>query len=210
MAAVWSSTAAASASTSLKETWVACWRQRLERRPVLLVRGRGQGAEGAAVIAALGGDEIGSSGGDAGELDSSLDGLRAGVGEEVAGQARRGDRGDLAQQLGADVAVEALVAGGKGAQLLAQRRGVLRVGVTEDRHAVVAHGVEIPPAVRVEEIGALATDEGDLPFGVEWRLVLILELLDLRQVERDRRSFLCCSSSGYGSMQILARRHRLG
>ena len=66
------------------------------------------------MIAALCGDEIGPPGGDAGELDGSLDSLRAGIGEEVSGQPSWSDRGDLAQQLGADVAVEALVPGGQG------------------------------------------------------------------------------------------------
>ena len=71
------------------------------------------------------------------------------------------------------------MSGGKGLQLLAQRGGVLPVGVTEHRHAIVAHGVEIPAPVGVEKIGSLTPDKGDLPFGVERRLVFIFELLDL-------------------------------
>ena len=57
-------------------------------------------------------------------------------------------------------------------QLVGQRRRVLRIGVTEDRHPVVAHRVEVAAALAVEQVRPFAAHERDLPLGVERRLVI--------------------------------------
>src|SRR5918998_2471691 len=111
-------------------------RQRLERRAVLLVGSRRQGAQRASVIATLGRNKVRSSGGDARELDRGLDGFRSRIREEGARQPGWSDLRDLAQEFRADVAVEALMPGGEGLQLFVECSGVLTIGVAEDRHAI--------------------------------------------------------------------------
>ena len=147
------------------------------------IGGDGEGAERAAVVAALQRDRLGLARRQPGHLQGRLDCLRTGVREECPGDAGRRDPPDRLQRLGPDIAVEALVAGRQGAKLVAEGVGELRVGVAEDGDAVVAHRVEVAAAVGVEEVGAFAADERDLALAVERNLPLLLDLLDGREVD---------------------------
>jgi hypothetical protein len=69
-------------------------------------------------------------------------------------------------------------------QLLGQGRGVLFIGVSENGDAVIAHAVQISTPVRIKQVGTLPSHQGDLSLGVERRLMLVFEPLNLRQVER--------------------------
>lgn len=119
--------------------------------------GEGEGAQGAAVEAALGGDHVAPAGAPP-DLESGLDGLRAGVGEEdLAGAAEELEEpfGELDGRLG-DEEVGDVAEGG---DLVGDGADDGGVGVAEGVDGDAADEVEVLAAVGVPDPGALAAHQ---------------------------------------------------
>ena len=136
--------------------------QRLERLAVGRLGGERERAHGAAVEAALGGDDVGAAGAP-GELERGLVGLGAGVGEEhLAGPAGAEQREQLLGELDLRLAGEEVRDVAERLELVGDRLDQRRVGVAERVDGDAAEQVDVLLAVGVPDVGALAADERQL------------------------------------------------
>src|SRR6187551_245881 len=109
-------------------------REWLKRSAVFVVGSSRQRPQRPAVIAALRSNDFWLSSRRTGKLQRRFDRFRSGVAKKRALHALWRNRPDLRQQLGALIVVKTLVTGGQRRELIGQRGGELRIGMTKHRH----------------------------------------------------------------------------
>ena len=182
--------------------------QRRERLAVLRAVSDGQGAHRPSVEGALGGDDLGPTGG-SGDLEGGLVGLGAGVGEEDLGLTgiadhrhepfRQGHLGGSGEEVGHVT---------EGGDLAGDRRqhSGMRVAQRGDREA--GQQIQVPAAVGIPHVRALTAHEHPLRRAERVHQGLLVVLQHRRRPTRrragqrlgDRDRLRChCASSGWAS-----------